>query len=186
MTITPSDIFLWITCLLIITFFVSFLGPIPWWHSFHCFGGFVEEHCRVWLSVILHRHGTHSVPACLLTWESLCWGNFIVLQFLRTIHESPHWTCSLELQETNEAWNILGCLDYANDLWVSSIHWMGPHRTANAVAGGVGVHGRRAHWADISHVCVVSMSHGLLSFSIIVLVVFCIQFSLSYLLWCHY
>ena len=41
--------------------FCFLFRPHSWWHSFHCFGGFVEEHCRVWLSVILHRHGTHSV-----------------------------------------------------------------------------------------------------------------------------
>ena len=47
------------------------------------------------------------------------------------------------------------------------------------VAGGAGVHSRIAHWAGISHFCVVSMSHGLLSFSIIILVVFCLQFPVT-------
>ena len=50
------------------------------------------------------------------------------------------------------------------------------------VAGGVGAHGRFAHWAGISCIHVICMSHELLSFTIIVLFVFCLQFSVfSYL-----
>ena len=54
---------------------------------------------------------------------------------------------------------------------------MGPHRSAGMVAGGAVVYGRPTHWAGIFHICVISISYGLLSFSIIVLVVFCLQFS---------
>ena len=162
----------------------SFLfGPHSLVTQYPLLGGCVEEHCSVWLSVNLHRHGTHFIPTCILIWKSLHWGDFIVLEVLRTIHWSPQWPCSLKVQEANEACNILGCLDCANALWVSSIHGMGPHRRANTVAGGVGAHGRLVHWAGISHVWVVSMSHGLLSFSITVLAVFCLQFSVTYLPW---
>ena len=45
------------------------------------------------------------------------------------------------------------------------------------VTGGVGAHGGLAHWAGIPCFHIISMSHESISFSVIVLVVFCSQFS---------
>ena len=136
-----------------------------------------------WLGVTLHRHGSHLVPAHLLIQDSLCWGSFVVLSVIRTVHQSPHRICSLELHETNESHYIHGCLHSANALWVPSIHRLGPHRSTDVVAGGVAVHGRLTHWTGISHFCLISMSYGLLSLSIIVLfTVFCYLFTLVLLL----
>ena len=65
---------------------------------------------------------------------------------------------------------------------------MVPHRSANAVVEGAVGHGRFTHWAGISYICVIGMSHALLSFPIIVLVfwsafsVFCCLFTMVSLL----
>ena len=151
-------------------------------------GGHIEEHHRVWLSVTLNKQWTHLVPACLLLWESLCQGNFVVLQVLGTSHLSPHRTCSLKLHEVNVPCNILRCLDSANVLWVPSIHRIGPHGSAHMVARVAATPSRLAHWTSIPSVHVMSTSYAFFSFSITILVMFCSHlflFSVTHFSLCH-